>query len=118
MTGLDEDARVEYKLWLICDSSGAISLTGWSETINNASSAAAIRLDQWPIFPLCADRAKLHHRLAELGLQPAPGFSIDDLDRQWDVYVCHPDITALRERLAADLTRPQTHEPQAAITGD
>ena len=44
-------------------------------------------------------RPLLPARLEELGLDLAPGADLNDLDRAWDVYVRHPDLTALRAAL-------------------
>lgn len=91
---------MDYGLWLLTDSSGRITLNGWSETsAAGASSDAAPKTDHWPPFVLCEDRAQLPERLDELGLDLAPGADLNDLDKRWDVYLCHPDITALRAKL-------------------
>lgn len=97
---------MDYGLWLLCDQSGRISLTGWSELGNDN---AETRTDHWPAYPLCEDRALLPTRLSELGLDLAPGADLNDLDKAWDVYVRHADVAALRaelERRKSDRTTP------------
>ena len=91
---------MDYGLWLLSDETGRITLTGWSETGSDSTDAgAATRAERWPTYPLCDDRARLPARLQELGLDLAPGADLNDLDRAWDVYVRHPDITALKAAL-------------------
>jgi hypothetical protein len=88
---------MDYGLWLLADETGRITLTGWSETGTDPN--ATTRTDHWPAYPLCDDRTQLPARLQELGLDLAPGADLNDLDRAWDVYVRHPDLTALRATL-------------------
>ena len=91
---------MDYGLWLLSDETGRITLTGWSETGSDSTDPnATTRTDHWPTYPLCDDRAQLPARLQELGLDLAPGADLDDLDRAWDVYVRHPNLTALRAAL-------------------
>ena len=87
---------MDYGLWLLCDKTGQISLTGWSELSTDSTET---RTDHWPAYTLCEDRAQLPARLSELGLELAPGSDLRDLDKALDVYVRHPDITALRTAL-------------------
>jgi hypothetical protein len=96
---------MDYGLWLLADETGRITLTGWSETGGpEAANGAAPKTEHWPIYTLCDDRAELPARLAELGLDLAPGADLNDLDRAWDVYVQHPDVASLRDAL--DRERP------------
>ena len=91
---------MDYGLWLLSDETGRITLTGWSETGSDSTDPnATTRTDHWPTYPLCDDRAQLPARLTELGLHLAPGADLNDLDRAWDVYVRHPNLTALRAAL-------------------
>ncbi len=97
---------MDYGLWLLSDDAGTIILTGWSETADSdADPTAATKAEHWPIYTICQDRARLPDRLAELGLDLAPGVFIGDLDKEWDVYVRHHDIAALRTRLDSEQTR-------------
>ncbi|ORX14126.1 hypothetical protein [Mycobacterium xenopi] len=97
---------MDYGLWLLCDDTGAITLTGWSQTPGRDSDATApAKAEHWPIYTLCQDRSQLPARLTELGLELAPGADINDLDKDWDVYLQHPDITALRARLESERAR-------------
>lgn len=102
-------AHMQYGLWLLSDDAGRITLTGWSEPHRDDTdpTAATARTDHWPTYTLCGDRTQLTDRLTELGLDLAPGADINDLDKAWDVYVRHPDITALR----AQLDRERTQNP-------
>lgn len=95
-------AQMAYRLWLLADESGQITLTGWSEPQDEAAGA---RADHWPVYPLSCDRAQLPNRLAELGLDLDVGAALDDLDRQWDCYVRHPDVGALRAQLDKERVR-------------
>ena len=96
---------MDYGLWLLCDETGRVTLTGWSEPGNDSTgSNLTARTDHWPVYLLCDDRAQLSERLCELGLDLAPGADLGDLDKNWDVYVRHSDITTLRE----DLDREKT----------
>lgn len=91
---------MDYGLWLLSDDAGRITLTGWSETGGNSTDPDAVtQTDHWPAYPLCDNRSQLPERLHELGLDLAPGADLDDLDRAWDVYVRHPDVTALKAAL-------------------
>lgn len=90
---------MDYGLWLLSDGTGRITLTGWSETGDSTDPDATTRTDRWPAYPLCDDRAQLPARLQELGLDLAPGADLNDLDRAWDVYVRHPDLTTLKAAL-------------------
>ncbi|MBS4730582.1 hypothetical protein MSM1_20430 [Mycobacterium sp. SM1] len=95
-------SNTDYRLWLLCGDDGVITLTGWTETTGNDTSA---KIEHWPIYTLCQHRSQLADRLTELGLDLAAGADINDLDHNWDVYVRHPDIAALRTQL----NREQTH---------
>lgn len=96
---------MDYGLWLLTDPSGQISLTGWSETSADATHPdTSVKSDHWPVYALCTDRAQLPDRLRELGLELDAGADLGDLDRQWDVYLRHPDITALRTQLDRERT--------------
>lgn len=91
---------MDYGLWLLTDTSGRITLTGWSETSTDTNSLdAPAKIDHWPTYVLCSDRAQLSTRLQELGLDLAPGMDLGNLDKAWDVYLRHPDIAALRTQL-------------------
>lgn len=91
---------MNYGLWLLADTSGQITLTGWSETSTDAAVPdSTTKTDHWPTYVLCRDRAQLATRLDELGLDLAPGAVLSDLDNAWDVYLHHPDIAALRIQL-------------------
>ena len=91
---------MDYGLWLLTDTSGRITLTGWSETGGDSTNPnAPSRTDHWPTYPLCEDRAQLPGKLHELGLDLAPGADLSDLDKNWDVYVRHADVTALKAAL-------------------
>jgi hypothetical protein len=92
-------ASMDYALWLLSDATGAITLSGWAETTDATT-------EHWPTYTLCQDHAQLPARLAELGLNLAPGADINDFDNDWDIYVTHPDITALR----AQLDNKHTHK--------
>jgi hypothetical protein len=95
---------MDYRLWLLCDDTGTITLTGWAET--TASTATdpdtASTTEHWPTYTICQNRTQLPARLAQLGLDLAPGADINDFDKDWDVYVKHPDITALRALLDSE----------------
>ena len=96
---------MDYRLWLVTDPDGRISLTGWSETSGDASIPdASVKSDHWPVYALCSDRAQLPERLRELGLELDAGAALGDFDRQWDVYLRHPDIAALRTQLDRERT--------------
>lgn len=100
---------MDYGLWLLTDHSGRITLNGWSETTtDDASSDTPAKTDHWPPFVLCEDRAQLPERLDQLGLDLAPGANLHDLDKSWDVYLRHPDITALRAQLDRERTTTST----------
>lgn len=86
---------MDYGLWLLANDTGQITLTGWSETGGDSTT----RTDHWPTYPLCEDRAQLPDKLHELGLDLAPGADLSDLDKNWDVYVRHTDVTALKALL-------------------
>ena len=91
---------MEYGLWLLSDEDGQITLTGWSQTGSDSTDPdASTRTDHWPTYPLCDNRAQLPTRLQELGLDLAPGADLNDLERAWDVYLSHPDVTALKAAL-------------------
>ena len=91
---------MDYGLWLLTDETGQITLTGWSEApADDTLPDAAPKTDHWPRYTLCEDRSALPVRLTELGLHLAPGADLNDLDRSWDVYVQHPDLTELRAAL-------------------
>lgn len=92
----------DYRLWLVLADDSRITITGWSETSPNGSGPASY----WPEYPLCESAAQLPERLAEFGLDLAPGAVLTDLDRAWDVYVQHPDITALRTALTRRTSTP------------
>jgi hypothetical protein len=97
---------MDYGLWLLCDDDGTIALTGWSENPgSDANPTADTKTDRWRTYTLCQDRTQLPGRLAELGLDLDAGADINDFDKGWDVYVRHPDITALRAKLDSDRTR-------------
>lgn len=94
---------MDYGLWLLTDTSGRITITGWSESSTGDDSPdTSAKTDHWPTYVLCTDRTQLPARLLELGLDLAPGADLADLDKAWDVYLRHPDITALRSRLDRD----------------
>jgi len=60
---------MNYKLWLLVDETGWIKLRGWSETGGDSTDPdVATRIDYWPDYPLCEDRAQLPERLGELGM--------------------------------------------------
>ncbi|PJE02583.1 MAG: hypothetical protein CK429_34235 [Mycobacterium sp.] len=84
---------MDYQLWLQRDDTGTVNLTGWSE--NTASS----HVEHWPTYPLCQHLDQLPTRLTELGLQPDIGYNIADLEKNWDVYLTHPNLTTLRATL-------------------
>ncbi|MEW2484197.1 hypothetical protein AB0876_31890 [Mycobacterium sp. NPDC049093] len=91
---------MDYGLWLLTDPSGRITLNGWSEArADHTSPDTAARTEHWPTFVLCDNRGQLSDRLHALGLELAPGADLSDLDKCWDVYLRHPDITALRTQL-------------------
>lgn len=91
---------MEYGLWLLFGENGQITLTGWSQTGSDSTNPdASTRTDHWPTYPLCENRAQLPGRLQELGLDLAPGADLNDLERAWDVYLSHPDVTALKAAL-------------------
>ena len=102
MTVSQELTDVNYGLWLLRDDTGTITLTGWSETINPDG---ATKTEHWPTYALCNDATELPYRLQELGIDLAAGHRLDDLDKEWDVYVRHPDIRALRALLDAERVR-------------
>lgn len=93
---------MDYGLWLLTDSAGQITLTGWSESTADTDAHTDAKTDHWPTYILCRTRAQLQDRLHDLGLDLAPGAAIADLDKDWDVYLRHPDITALRTQLERD----------------
>lgn len=97
---------MDYGLRLLSDDAGRITLSGWSQT-DDSGPATSAKADHWPAYTLCVDRTQLPNRLTELGLELAPGADINDLEKSWDVYVRHPDITALRARLDRERTRTQ-----------
>lgn len=100
---------MDYELWLITDTSGRITLTGWSETsTESAHPDASAKIDHWPTYLLCGDRAQLPDRLQELGLDLAAGMDLGNLDKAWDVYLRHPDITALRTQLDREKSAADT----------
>jgi hypothetical protein len=91
---------MHYKLWLLADTSGLITITGWSETTADFTDPSApAKADHWPTYVLCRDRTQLPARLAELDLSLDAGADLGDFDKGWDVYLRHPDITALRSHL-------------------
>lgn len=91
---------MDYGLWLLTDSTGRITLTGWAETGAKGSDPdAPARTDHWPTYELCDSRDQLPARLEELGIDLAPGADLNDLDKAWDVYIRHPDISALKTAL-------------------
>ena len=91
---------MDYGLWLLSNETGQITLTGWSQTGSDSTNPdASPRTDHWPTYPLCEHRAQLPARLRELGLDLAPGADLNDLERAWDVYLSHPDVTALKAAL-------------------
>lgn len=97
---------MDYGLWLLRDADGAITLTGWSQTTSSeTASTTTAKVEQWPTYILSHDRANLPERLAELGLDLAPGHMITDLDKDREVYVTHSDTNALRTRLDNQQTR-------------
>lgn len=87
---------MNYGLWLLANHDGTITLTGWAETTPAADPDAPPNTEYWPTYPLCKSRQQLPARLDELGLQLAAGAHLNDLDNDWDVYVEHPDLKALR----------------------
>ena len=92
--------HMDYRLWLLADQHGHITLNGWSETgSDHARADAEVKTDHWPAYPLGDDPAQLPDLLAELGLILAPGADLADLARSWDVYLQHPDPAALRTTL-------------------
>lgn len=99
MTINQEITYMDYGLWLVRDNTGTITLTGWSETAATTGLNGSTKTDHWPTYTLCRDPHQLPSRLAELGLDLAAGHDLNDLDKDWDVYVCHPDIVALRAAL-------------------
>lgn len=100
---------MDYGLWLLTDPSGRITLNGWSETsADHTSPDTPAKTDHWPTFVLCEDRAQLAERLNALGLELAPGADLNDLDKSWDVYLRHCDITALRAQLDRERTATVT----------
>lgn len=96
---------MDYGLWLLREPTGAITLTGWSETPGATSAVAASKTEHWPVYTLCREPSQLAARLTELGLDLAAGHDLSDLDKNWDVYVRHPDIAALRAALDTDRAR-------------
>ena len=97
---------MNYGLWLLHDETGTITLTGWSETTNSTTNPDdPTKTEHWPSYTLCTDRNQLPDRLAELGIDLAAGHHLDDLDKDWDVYVRRPDITALRTLLDTEKSR-------------
>ncbi|KEF94861.1 hypothetical protein K883_05285 [Mycobacterium sp. TKK-01-0059] len=106
MTVYQETTHMDYGLWLLREPTGAITLTGWSETPSVATSpAASSKTEHWPAYTLCSEPSHLPSRLTELGLDLAAGHDLSDLDKDWDVYVRHPDIDALRAALDAQRAR-------------
>ncbi|OCB23959.1 MULTISPECIES: hypothetical protein [Mycobacterium] len=106
MTVYQETTHMDYGLWLLREPTGAITLTGWSETPGTATdSAAAGKTEHWPTYTVCREPSQLSARLAELGLDLAAGHDLSDLDKDWDVYVRHPDIAALRAALDTERAR-------------
>lgn len=96
-----------FALWLTAAGNGAIELTGWVEDapdLNTAETAA--RTDYWPDYLISRDRQQLPTRLEQLGLQLAAGALLSDLDKDWPVYLTHPDLPALRARLDNERTSP------------
>lgn len=93
---------MDYGLWLLAEPSGTITLTGWSETSSDASPDAPAKTDHWPTYVLCSTRDQLPARMLELGLDLDAGADLDDLAKGWDVYLRHPDVTALRTQLDRD----------------
>lgn len=91
---------MDYGLWLLATNDGTITLTGWVETTPATT-------ENWPTYRICSDRQQLPARLDELGLTLAAGAHLDDLDHDWDVYVEHRDLKALRAQLDNDRT-PET----------
>ena len=100
MTTYQEITHMDYGLWLLRDDTGTTTLTGWSETATTATNPdAPTKTEHWPTYTLCHDPNQLPSRLAELGLDLAAGHDLNDLNKDWDVYVRHPNITALRALL-------------------
>ena len=99
---------MDYGLWLVRDNTGTITLTGWSEAAAATCPDISAKTDHWPTYTLCRDPNQLPSRLAELGLDLAAGHDLNDLDKDWDVYVRHPDIAALRAALDAE----RAHRPR------
>ncbi len=95
---------MDYRLWLLADASGRITLHGWSETSSDSADTAP-KVHHWPTYHLCDDPAQLPARLEELGLELAAGADLGDLHRTWDVYLRHPDPSGLR----ASLDRRSAH---------
>lgn len=93
----------DYRLWLVLTDHGRITITGWSEGSPNGGGPVSY----WPEYPLCESIAQLPERLAEFGLELAPGAALTDLGRAWDVYVQHPDVTALRTALTRRDSTPR-----------
>lgn len=91
-----------YRLWLVSEETGQITLTGWSES---EGAASRTKTDHWPRYKLCAAANQLPARLAELGIDLDAGADLSDLSRHWDCYVRHPDIAALRAQLDQDKSR-------------
>lgn len=97
---------MDYGLWLLREPTGTITLTGWSETSGAATSpTASAKTDHWPLYTLCSEPSQLPTRLAELGLELAAGHDLSDLDKNWDVYLRHPDVPALRAALDTERAR-------------
>lgn len=84
---------MDYQLWLLRDETGTVNLTGWSENTTGNE------IEHWPTYRLCGHLTHLPSRLTELGLQPDIGYNIADLEKHWDVYLTHPDLTTLRTTL-------------------
>lgn len=93
---------MNYGLWLLANDDGTITLTGWAETTPAATPDSPPNTEDWPTYPLCQNRQQLPARLEQLGLQLAAGAHLNDFDNHWDVYVEHPNITALRAQLDSE----------------
>ncbi|WP_293003323.1 hypothetical protein [Mycobacterium sp.] len=93
----------DYGLWLLATDSGGVELTGWVETApTNSLSEGRSSTEYWPDYTICRDRQQLPTRIKELGLRLAAGSLLTDLDKDWTVYVTHPDLKALRAQLDND----------------
>lgn len=100
---------MDYRLWLKADTTGRITLHGWSDTGGQAPDGQS-KAQHWPVYQLCEDTAQLPQRLTELGLDLDAGADLGDLHRAWDVYLRHPDLPSLRATLDEQGARDTTAE--------